>query len=274
MNKMRIEDLIIEGNKYLHKKETLFILSTLLNKNSLELLTILDEIVNEEIVNKFYQVIKDINNNIPIQYALGTINFYGYDFIINKNVLIPRFETEELVENTIKLIKENFEVPVKILDIGTGSGIIGITLKKELPSSIVTISDISDEALTVAKENIKKLDEDIKVVKSDMLNEINETYDCLISNPPYISLTDEVDDIVKNNEPHLALYANNNGLEYYEKILSKCLNNLNEHFLIAFEIGSSQKDDIILLINKYLKDIKIITKCDLECRDRMIFVIK
>ena len=237
----------------------------------------LDEkkINNKEKISKYISK-KLINltkkaRKIPIQYLVGNVNFYGYTYKVNKNVLIPRFETEELVENTIELINKKFKNNVSILDIGTGSGCIGLTLKRELKDSNVTISDISKKALKVAKYNKKNLD--VKIVHSDMLNKINEKFDVIISNPPYISYTEDIMEIVKNNEPKMALYAENDGLYYYEEILKTCTKNLNQKFLIAFEIGENQKEKIKVLANKYLKNIDILCKKDLQNRDRMIFIM-
>ncbi len=209
----------------------------------------------------------------PIQYVLGETNFYGYTYRVNKFVLIPRFETEELVENTIKYIKNHFINVVKVLDLGTGSGCIGITLKRELPNIDITLSDISKKALLIAKENSNSID--LKLVKSNLLNKFinnKEKFNVIICNPPYISKTDKIERIVKKNEPHKALYAKNHGLYYYKEILRNVRKVLQDRFLIAFEIGSTQKEDIINLINTYLNNITIETKKDLQGRDRMIFI--
>ena len=220
-------------------------------------------------VNKILGLVKK-SRKIPVQYIVGNVNFYGYTYKVNKNVLIPRFETEELVENTIDLIKKKFNKKVSILDIGTGTGCIGITLKREL-DAFVTISDISKKALKVAKYN--KEDLDIKIIHSNLLEKINDKYDVIISNPPYISYDEDIMDLVKNNEPHIALYADNEGLYCYEQILKTCKKNLNKKFLIAFEIGENQKEKIIELANKYLDNIEIISKKDMQERDRMIFIM-
>ena len=204
----------------------------------------------------------------PLQYIIGNVNFYGYTFKVNKNVLIPRFETEELIENTLKLLNKK---DISILDIGTGSGCIGITLKKELPLSKVTIVDISKKALKVAKKNSKGLNIEIK--KSNIFSNVKDKYDLIISNPPYISYEEKIMDIVKNNEPHIALYAKNNGLYFYEEMLKNCYKFLNKEFIIAFEIGYKQKNAIIKIANKYLKNIKIICKKDIQGKDRMIFIM-
>ena len=220
-------------------------------------------------INKILRLVKK-SKTIPVQYLVGNVNFYGYTYKVNKNVLIPRFETEELVENTIKIIKQKFNKKISILDIGTGTGCIGITLKKELDAQ-VTLSDISKKALKVAKYNKQNLD--IKIINSNLLEKINEKYDVIISNPPYISYDENIMKLVKDNEPHIALYATNNGLYYYEEILKTCKKNLKEDFLIAFEIGEKQKESITKLAYKYLENIEVICKKDMQDKDRMIFIM-
>jgi release factor glutamine methyltransferase len=209
--------------------------------------------------------------SIPIQYVIGNVDFYGYTYKVNKRVLIPRFETEELVENTINYIKDLFDKEISILDLGAGSGCIGITLKKELKYPKVTLADISKKALKVAKYNSKG--EDVKILRSNIFDNIQDKYDVIISNPPYLSYNEDVMDIVKNNEPNIALYADNDGLYFYEEILKNCKSHLNNKFLIAFEIGYEQKEEIIKIANNYLKNIKIDSKKDLQGRDRMIFIM-
>ena len=271
---MKIKDLLLEGNKYVHKDQSKLILSTILEYNPLELTLRLDDEISKEIEDKFLKCIKNIKNGIPIQYALNSVNFYGLDFYVDERVLIPRFETEELVYNTDLYLKKYFDNNIKILDLGTGSGCIGLTLKHLNNNYDITLSDLSPYALEVASKNSNSLKLDVKIIESDLFKEINDKYDCIISNPPYIGENDEVDDIVSKNEPHMALYADNNGLDYYERILKDVSNYVNNKYLIAFEIGSSQKEEILNIISKYLKDVKVITKQDMSKRDRMVFIFK
>ena len=184
--------------------------------------------------DKLEEGLKKLEQVIPVQYIIGNMDFYGFNFDIDSRVLIPRFETEELVEKTINYLKD-FNQDLNIIDLGTGSGCIAITLKKLLPSSNVTAVDISNDALSVACSNAKKLGADVNFIQSNMLNNVTGKYDCIISNPPYIAYDEEIMEIVKNNEPHLALYADNNGLYFYEDILKNCSKFLNNKFLIAFE---------------------------------------
>lgn len=232
---------------------------------------------NIEYLKKYYNgnledAIKRLDNNEAVQYIVGNVNFYGYELDVNKNVLIPRRETEELVYEVINRSK-NFNNPV-IIDVGTGSGAIAITLSKELKSHVYA-SDISPDALDVAKKNCTKTKADITFYEGDMLKpyiDNNIKADIIVSNPPYIKLDEEIEDVVKNNEPHLALYAQDNGLEYYKKILSTAKEILNDKFLIAFEIGNTQANDIKNIVKKYFKDVKVEVKKDLSDNDRMFFV--
>ncbi len=269
---MTIEELICYGKKYLHTNEVYMLLSHLLNYDNLELLNYLDNRVENAKVVKFKEMIEKVMNKEPIQYVLGNVNFYGYTFNVNKSVLIPRFETEELVFYTIDYINKFFKEEVSIIDLGCGSGNIGITLKKKIKNSKVTCVDISDEALKIASNNANNLGAEITFLKSDMLDNIKNKYNIIISNPPYISRDEDIEDIVKNNEPHLALFADNDGLYFYEKILSTCKKNLQSKFLIAFEIGMNQREKIINIVNKYFSDVIIESKKDLSGKDRMIFI--
>ena len=157
------------------------------------------------------------------------------------------------------------------LDIGTGSGCIAITLKKEIDCNMDAV-DISDKALEVAKSNALKNNVDINFYQSDIFSNIKEKFDVIISNPPYIKFDEEIMEIVKNNEPHLALYASNDGLYFYEEILKQCSKYLNKNFLICFEIGYTQGESIKDLANKYLSNINIKIEKDYSNKDRFIFI--
>ena len=215
--------------------------------------------------------IKELENGIPVQYIVGNVDFYGNTINVNKNVLIPRFETELLVDKTIKYIKTNFKNRVDILDIATGSGCIAITLKKEI-NSTVDASDISESALKVAQENALNNKADINFINSDMLTNITKKYDIIISNPPYLTKEDDIMDIVKNNEPEIALYAKDNGLYYYDVILKNIKNNLKDKYLIAFEIGYTQGEAIKNIALKYLDNINVKIEKDYSNKDRFVFI--
>lgn len=220
---------------------------------------------------KLEEGIEKLKRGDPVQYIVGNTDFYGNIIKVNKSVLIPRFETEELVEKTISYIKQMFKGKVKIADLGTGSGCIAITLKKEIDCDIDAV-DISSDALKVAKENALNNNVEINFYVGDMLNPLSDKYDVIISNPPYISYDMEIMDNVKKNEPHIALYANNNGLYYYEEILKNINRYLKSPSLVAFEIGYEQGNDIILLVNKYLPKSKVVIEKDMQGKDRFAFI--
>ena len=221
----------------------------------------------------FYnKCLKELEKGRPIQYIIGEVNFYGYDFKVNDNVLIPRFETELLVDKTIKRIKKYFtNKPVDILDLGTGSGCIAITLKKELLSNVDAL-DISTEALAVAKRNAILNNVNINLINEDMTKYREKKYDIIISNPPYIAHDEKIMDIVKNNEPHIALYADNNGLSFYQQIIKNIPYITNDKYLVCFEIGANQGNAIVDIANKYLKDINISVEKDYANLDRYVFI--
>lgn len=222
--------------------------------------------------NKLKEGIERLQNGEPVQYIVGNVNFYGNEIKVNKNVLIPRFETEELVEYTISYIKKMFKEKINIIDLGTGSGCIAITLKKKINSNVSAI-DISKEALEVARENAKKNKVEIDFIQNDMLDNISNKFDVIISNPPYISKNEEIQDIVRKNEPSLALYADNEGLYYYEKIIKQAKKNLKEKFIIAFEIGYMQGDKIKKIAERNYPKAEVVLKKDLQGKDRFIFII-
>ena len=227
-----------------------------------------------EYLKKYYKgnlddAIKRYNAGEPVQYIVGDVDFYGNTIKVDKRVLIPRRETEELIEKTLKRINSE---EIDIVDLGTGSGCIAITLKKKLPNSNITAIDISKSALELAKENAHLNDVKIDFYENNMLDNIDKKYDLIISNPPYIPHDEEIMDIVKNNEPSIALYADDKGLYFYDKILKSCKKNLKQDFLIAFEIGYNQADDLILLANKYLTNIIVEIEKDMQGYNRFCFI--
>lgn len=223
--------------------------------------------------DKLQEGMKLLDKGISPQYIVGNVNFYGNEIRVNPNVLIPRFETELLVEKTISYVKEVFgNKKIDILDIGTGSGCIAITLKKEIACDVVG-SDISNLALSVAKENAILNGVDVSFVESDVFSDINGKFDVIISNPPYIAYDEDIEDIVRDNEPFLALYAEDNGLYFYHKIIKESSRYLKKPFIIAFEIGYLQADDIKNIVNQYYYDVVIHVEDDYSGKDRFLFVI-
>lgn len=225
-------------------------------------------LVKEKYPDTWEEKMKKVQNNYPVQYLIGNVDFLNTNILVNENVLIPRFETEYLVEKVLKKVEKYKEEKRKCLDICTGSGCIAISIAKNT-SFLCTGIDISKEALKVAKENVRLNHVLVKFLESDILTEeIQENYDIIISNPPYIAYTEEVDEATKY-EPQIALYAENDGLLFYEVILKKIK---NKPKLIAFEIGETQGVYLYNLAKSYFPTAKITIEKDLCGRDRYIFI--
>lgn len=216
--------------------------------------------------------IKKLKEGYPIQYLIGYVNFYGFNIIVNKDVLIPRYETELLVEKTINYSRKLFNKKINILDIGTGSGAIAIALSKLLDSNVTAI-DISKEALKIASKNAVDNNAEVIFKESNIFENVDEKYDIIISNPPYISVDEKIMDSVKKYEPHLALYADEEGLYFYRNIIENARSYLNDKFIIAFEIGWRQADLISNIAKKFFNDSKIIIEKDYSDKNRYIFII-
>ena len=224
--------------------------------------------------NYYNECIKELEKGKPIQYIIGNVDFYGNIIKVNKNVLIPRFETELLVDLTIKKIKQKFlNTKIDIIDLGTGSGCIAISLKKELNANVDAL-DISKEALEIASENAINNSVDITFINANMTSYKEKKYDVIISNPPYIKYDEEIMDIVKENEPHLALYAEDEGLYFYKQIIDNIPYITKDKYLICFEIGYTQAKSIVDYANKKLTDINISVQKDYSEKDRFIFIEK
>lgn len=228
--------------------------------------------LTEEDEQKYFQLInKHIKNDTPLSHLVGFEYFYDRKFKVTSDVLSPRMETEELVYKVIDYIRKNNLTNIKILDLCTGSGIIGITLKKELEEFDVKIlaSDISSRALTVAKENASSLEADISFVESDLFSNMQDKFDIIVSNPPYIANDDKktIKENVLNYDPHLALFADEEGMYFYRNIIEKSRPYLNEKGIMFFEIGYDQKEKIITLgeNNKF----ETVVYKDINGRDRI-----
>lgn len=215
--------------------------------------------------------IKMLEQGIPVQYIVGDVLFYNYIFKVDKRVLIPRFETELLVDKLLYRIKSKFDKKISILDLCSGSGCIGITLDKEICSD-VTCSDISSDALSVLRENKELNNSSVNIVLSDLFSNICGKFDVIVSNPPYIAYDEEVMDVVLNNEPWISLFAKDDGLYFYKMILKDIKKYLNDSFIVAFEIGMNQGKKVEMLVKKYLCDVNVSIEQDYNLRDRFIFI--
>lgn len=232
----------------------------------------LNEDIEDSLYEKVQQVIEAyVIEDIPVDYSLGYRYFYGNKIFVNEHVLIPRNETEELVEYVLMHI-DSVEKPLNVLDLGTGSGCIGLTLKKEVPELRVILSDVSPKALEIVSKNAKNLDIGVKIKQSDWFSQLEGVFDIIVSNPPYIPDDEVVGDTV-HNEPNVALFGGKTGLHHYESILKSIKPFIHERTLIAFEHGYQQKEALHTLIHTHLSDVHVVTKKDMQGRDRMTFVL-
>ena len=222
-------------------------------------------------MQKLTEIVGKLKNSEPIQYILGETDFFGLAFYVNGSVLIPRPETEELVQWVLESAENK---PIKILDIGTGSGCIAVTLAKKLPSAEVHAWDISEDALEVARKNAERNGVKVIFSKRDMLREpvSDEKFDIIVSNPPYVTEVEktEMQENVLNFEPHLALFVpDDNALVLYEKIANFALTNLNNGGQLFFEINRAKGADIArLLEEKGFKNIEL--RKDISGNERMV----
>lgn len=261
------------------KEESLarFLLMYILDESPQLFSNSLSEQISKENEEKYFSLIeKHIKEDVPLSHLVGFEYFYDRKYKVTKDVLSPRMETEELIYKVIEYINTSNKNKFKILDLCTGSGIIAITLKKELEQVSVDViaSDISKEAIEVAKENSQSHDATIKFIKSDIFNNIDDKFDIIVSNPPYIDRKDKVtmQDNVLKYDPHLALFAEEEGMYFYRKIIEQANDYLNENGVIFFEIGYDQKDKIIKLadMNGYSAEVYK----DINGRDRMSFLVR
>ena len=241
-----------------------------LNIKRLDIYLLLDKEISGTQLEAIMNIVSRRNIHEPLQYILGETEFYGYKIKVNKNVLIPRPETELLVE---KIIHDEKNIN-SILDIGTGSGAIAIALAKNLNSVLIEATDIENEALIIAEKNAAFNCVDINFHKSDIFSDVLGTYDLIISNPPYISQKDydQLPIEIKDFEPKSALQADDNGLTFYDKILQKAKEHLTESGKIYFEIGYDQAKMITQIAKKYgFSDIQVFK--DLNSFDRIMRII-
>lgn len=277
---MKINELMKVGTNILKEKEIeepilkmRLLISSVLNKNKEYIITHSEEEIDILKVEEIYNKMKKLEEHIPIQYITNKQEFMKLKFFVNESVLIPRSDTEILVEEIIENYKNK---EVKILDLCTGSGCIAISLKKYIENSKIYAVDISKEALKVAKQNAINNGVDIKFIESDIFKNINEEkFDIIVSNPPYIKteVINKLDKEVKK-EPFIALDGGEDGLYFYKKIIEEGYKFLNENGKIFFEIGYDQKDEIINIIKNDERYKIIKTKKDLGNNDRVIVIGK
>ena len=260
------------------KEESLakFLLMYMLDETTEQFSNKLSEELSVEQENRYFDLInKNINEDTPLSHLVGFDYFYDRKFKVTRDVLSPRIETEELIYKVLEYIKKSKKDSFKILDLCTGSGIIAITLKKEIVEKYTEIvaSDISEKALSIAIENANNNNANITFIKSDLFDNISGKFDLIISNPPYISYKDKITikDNVLKYDPHLALFAEEDGIYFYRKIIENAVHYLSKDGVIFFEIGYDQKEKIFEL-GKNNNFITTVYK-DINDRDRIAKLI-
>ncbi|HSI68507.1 MAG TPA: peptide chain release factor N(5)-glutamine methyltransferase [Planococcus sp. (in: firmicutes)] len=279
---IRVHEALNRASSFLkdhHREEAVarILLQHELGMSQALLLASLRDPVSAADFDRFWQKVELHAKGTPVQHLTGKEEFYGREFLVNPTVLIPRPETEELVEETLKLINTHLakENPA-IADIGTGSGIIAITMKCELPHSDVTATDISESALTTAAVNAERLGADVTFLHGDLTEPIRGAkWDVVLSNPPYIAHSEAKDlsDTVHDHEPHEALFAAGNGLAIYAKLAEQLPPLVNKPGIIGFEIGHQQGEAVKGMLTASFPQAAVYVKKDINKRDRMVFCI-
>jgi len=238
---------MIKAGKAEHQVDVEWLLSDVTGMSRTQLALSGEECLTKEALQQFNDLFERRLKGEPLQHILGIQSFYGYDFLVNEHVLIPRFETEELVEKAIQWVKA--KKASRFIDMCTGSGCIGLSLLKECEFLSGTLVDLSEEALTIATENATRLEVDDRVdlIQSDLFEEVaKEAVDLVISNPPYIvtQVIRELEDEVKLSEPYMALDGGEDGLVFYRRIIKAAKDYLRSEGLLIVEIGYDQMEQV------------------------------
>lgn len=239
----------------------------------------LNDNADEITIKKFNEMIdKYVNENIPPQYILNKTYFFNYPFYVDNGCFIPRYETEQLVEETLYRIDDLFDnKKISIADVCCGSGAIGITLKKEVLNCDVYMCELSKEAIEIAKRNAKNLNADVTIECGDFITPILEKklkFDVLICNPPYIKNNEKLSSLVVDNEPKMALFGGEDGLDFYRIMFEHFDEILNDKGFMGFEFGYDQKEDLQRLVEKSFPNYKYEFLKDYNKLDRMLFIYK
>ena len=262
------EKLIAKGEE---AESLSFVYRSLKNLSFTDFVFALQQEALEEECKFVEEIYMKLADHIPAQYIIGHAEFFGMQLKVDERVLIPRPETEELVE---LILAENLKENLKVLDIGTGSGAIALALAKSRPDWTITASDISQDALDLASKNAEIQNLNIFLKKSDCFSEISSKYDIIVSNPPYISRRDEseVGLNVLHSEPHLALFADEDGLAIYRRIAEESKDYLNDGGKIYLEIGYKQGQSVPALFMENLPEKRVRTLKDQFGQDRMVVI--
>lgn len=279
---MKYREYVKEGKERLYKanqgeQAALLLMNELCENKGINLYISMEEEANEVIATDYLEGIHQMELGKPLSYVLGYECFYGYNFKVNEDVLIPRPETEELVGLVLSMFDDKFSdrEHVSVFDVATGSGAIGITLNLEERKMDVIASDISMEALKVAKENNDALHANVSFICGSMLDPFVDRdlhCDILVCNPPYIPSEEKMEHSVVDYEPHVALFGGEDGLKFYRDVFEKAHLVLNEKAFLAFEMGYQQGEALTDLAKEYFKDATITVHKDMAEKDRMLTI--
>lgn len=248
------------------------VMDEVLNYSRADMVLKKDEELLPEVQTRLTEVVTQLQKEIPVQYIFEKAHFYGYEFKVSPATLIPRRETEELVEWILEAMNRQPQKKWTVLDIGTGSGCIPITIKREFSLAEVSAIDISPEALSIAEENAHNLNVKVRFIQQNILEtKTLDKYDIIISNPPYVRHVEKAE--MKNNvlrhEPHLALFVENEDpLIFYRKIMQLAKESLTENGVLFFEINQYLGNEMTELVSEYFDN--VILKKDLQGNDRMM----
>jgi len=270
----RASSFLEENNR--EKEVARYLLQHVLGKNYSQLMMAMYDEISKEDFQIFWNYVEEHTTGRPFQYIIGQETFYERNFVVNEHVLIPRPETEELIEEVKKRMNTVFEPDKRltIADIGTGSGAIAITIKKEMPDAVVTATDISKEALQVASKNAQLLEAEIQFNQGDLLAPIaDQKWDIILSNPPYIGQheAESLSDTVIDFEPHLALFAEEDGLQLYRKMTEQLPHMMNVPSFIGFEIGYEQGPAVEKMLQSAFPNATVEIVKDINQKNRFVF---
>ncbi len=230
--------------------------------------------INDDVPKDIMDKVSDamdqyVNKKMPLPYITNTCYFYGRNFSVDPHVFTPRNETEQWVDIVLEILKN--EIPLKVLDLCCGTGVIGLTVKSELPMSKVTLADIDNEALRNTIKNAKDKRLDVRVIQSDLFSNINEKFDVILFNPPYVDYDYPLDESVLKFEPYNAIFSPNRGLHYYELFFKEVNKHLNPKYLLAIEIGFDLADAVVNMARSIL-NVEPKVLIDSNNKDRVILI--
>lgn len=280
---MTYHSLLNEGRERLAKsgageQAAILLLNELCAKKDINLYMAMEDHPDAGIETDYLEGIHRMEKGEPLGYVLGYENFYGYDFIVNPDVLIPRPETEELAANVLAYADERYsglEHPM-VFDVACGSGAIGIVLSLEEEKFDVIASDISEPALKTAIQNNDQLGGRVSFIQGDMVKpfiERNLHCDILVCNPPYIPAQEKMEHSVVDYEPHVALFGGEDGLQFYRSVFADAPQVLNPGGMMAFEMGYDQGERLLALARSQFPEAECIVEKDLSGKDRMLFIL-